>query len=211
MGLKERQIQRYARQLLLPEIGGNGQQALLGAGAVALSAGGAADSVALAYLAAGGSPVRVPPGRAVSKEELGFLFDAEDIGKPAANWLKSALKDFNPDAAREPENMGLLVELPAQVIAPPPWVVMGWGEGGRGGIVYRTAEGCAGCFVHSLSAFTASQPSPAVAAASVALGALAALAFQRCTLGISEPLGGVWLEEGGALSALALSRCEQHA
>lgn len=208
MGLKERQIQRYARQLLLPEIGGKGQQALLDAGAVALSGGGAADSVALAYLAAGGTPVRVPPSRRVSEAELGFLFDAEDIGKPAASWLKSALKDFNPDAARQPRAVGLLAELPAQVISPPPWVVIGWGEGGRGGVIYRTAQGCASCFVQSLTVLSSTGPS---AAASVALGALAALAFQRCTLDLSEPLGGVWLEEDGALSALPLARCEQHA
>src|SRR5437762_2326997 len=130
MALKERQIKRYARQVLLPEVGGKGQEALLGTGAVALSEGGPADSVALAYLAAGGSPVRVPPGRKVSAAEVGFLFDAGDTGKPAASFLKSALKDLNPDAARQPPTMGLLVELPAQVISPPPWVVMGWAEGG---------------------------------------------------------------------------------
>ena len=207
MALKERHIKRYARQILLPDVGGKGQQALLDGGAVALSEGGMADSVALAYLAAGGSPVRVPPNRRVSAAEVGFLFDAEDAGRHAAGLLKSALKDFNPDAARNPPAMGLLVELPAQLIAPPPWVVMGWAEGGRGGLLYRTAEGCAACFVESTRAFDASKPSPA---ASVALGALGALAFQRCTLGISEPLGGLWLEAGGAVTPLPPARCEQH-
>jgi molybdopterin-synthase adenylyltransferase len=207
MALKERQIKRYARQVLLPDVGGKGQEALLNSGAVALSEGGMADSVALAYLAAGGSPVRVPPSRRVSEAEVGFLFDAEDAGKHAASYLKSALKDFNPDAARNPPAMGLLVELPAQLIAPPPWVVMGWAEDGRGGLVFRTPEGCSACFVESLKGLTSAKPS---AAASVALGALGALAFQRCTLGISEPLGGLWLEESGAVTPLQLARCEQH-
>jgi molybdopterin-synthase adenylyltransferase len=207
MALKERQIKRYARQVLLPDVGGKGQQALLDGGAVALSEGGMADSVALAYLAAGGSPVRVPPSRRVSAAEVGFLFDAEDAGQHAASTLKSALRDFNPDAVRNPPAMGLLVEIPAQLLTPPPWVVMGWAEGGCGGLVFRTAQGCASCFVESLKPFTSTTPSPA---ASVALGALGALAFQRCTLGLSEPLGGVWLEESGAVAPLSLARCEQH-
>jgi len=207
MALKERQIRRYARQVLLGEVGGLGQQALLDGGAIALSEGGMADSVALAYLAAGGSPVRVPPNRRVSAAEVGFLFDAEDAGKHAASLLKSALKDFNPDAAREPPSLGLVAELPAQLIIPPPWVVMGWTAAGRGGLIYRTAEGCAACFLETTRGFDSTTPSPA---ASVALGALAALAFQRCTLGISEPLGGLWLEPGGAVTPLPPARCERH-
>ena len=211
MGLEERQIQRYARQILLPEIGGRGQRALLEAGAAALGGGGPADSVALAYLAAGGTPVVAPSHRQVSEAELGFLFGAGDVGKPAAGGFRSALVDFNPDAARQPGAVGLVAELPAQVSAPPPWVVMGWGEGGRGGLLYRTASGCADCFWRALPALSSARPSGAAAAASVARGALGALAFQRCTLDLSEPLGGLWLEEDGRLSPLTLSRCERHA
>ena len=206
MALKNRQVQRYARQILLQEVGGAGQEALLAAGAVALTGGGGADSVGLAYLAAGGSPVRVPASRIVSADEVGFLFDAEDVGKFAGPRLKSALKDFNPDAARDPQSMGLLAELPAQVATPAPWVVIGWGEGGRGGLVYRTASGCALCMLETLRALAPKGPS----AASVALGALAALAYQRCVLRLSEPVGGLWLEESGAISPLAVTRCQEH-
>src|SRR6185295_8128760 len=181
MPLEEHQIRRYARQILLPEVGGRGQQALLDHGAAFPGDGGMADSVALAYLAAGGSPVRVPPGRRAS----GFLFDV-------AGAIESVLQDFNPDAARDPPAMGLLAELPAQLGGPAPWVVMGWTSSGRGGLLYRTAGGCAACFSETAARhFDSPRPSPA---ASVALGALGALAFQRCTLGLSDPLGGLWLE-----------------
>lgn len=56
--LSEAQIQRYSRQILLKEVGGTGQLRLLGA-AVEVWGEGSALDVAAAYLAAGGSPVRV--------------------------------------------------------------------------------------------------------------------------------------------------------
>lgn len=206
--LEEHQIRRYARQILLRDVGGQGQQALLDGGAVATGEGGMAESVALAYLAAGGSPVRVRPHRRVSPAEAGFLFGAQDAGRPAAFALEAALQDLNPDAARSPPSAGLLAELPAPLDAPPPWVMMGWTRDGRGGLVYRTAEGCAACFAQSARGLDSTSPSPG---ASVALGALGALAFQRCLLGISEPLGGLWLEESGAVRPLQLTRCGPHA
>lgn len=54
--MREDQIQRYGRQILLREVGGRGQQKLLERGVVVtLEAPGVSEAVA--YLAAGGSPV----------------------------------------------------------------------------------------------------------------------------------------------------------
>ena len=53
MPLTEHQIERYERQLLLPEVGGRGQQALLRATVRIYGTGKAADEVAT-YLVAGG-------------------------------------------------------------------------------------------------------------------------------------------------------------
>jgi hypothetical protein len=167
---------------------------------------GSAQAVAMAYVAAGGSPVRSPPSRPVGAAEVGFLFDADDIQGPAGAPLESALKALNPDAAKKPDTMSLLAELPAQISAPPPWVLMGW-AGGRGAVVYRLADGCAACFLHTVRPLEVGEGSPA----SVALGALGALIFQRCTLGLSEPLGGMWLSAAGELSPMAVERCPEHA
>jgi hypothetical protein len=61
MGLTERQIRRYARHILLPEVGGKGQERLLAAsvrivGEVALA------NLANAYLQAAGVGTAVEPG-----------------------------------------------------------------------------------------------------------------------------------------------------
>src|SRR5688500_10724077 len=157
MPLKERQVKRYARQVLLKEVGGRGQEALLSTGAAVLGTG-AAQAVALAYAAAAGAPIRVPQNRAVEPSEVGFLLDAQDIGQPLGTLLEGALKDLNPDSVQKPAAAGLLGELPAQVSVPPPWVLIGW-SGERGAVLYRTDDGCAACFMHSMLAVSRGAPS----------------------------------------------------
>lgn len=51
--LSEQQIQRYSRQIILPELGGRGQQTLL-SGTVAVVGSGALSTAAITYLAASG-------------------------------------------------------------------------------------------------------------------------------------------------------------
>ncbi|RBM06027.1 HesA/MoeB/ThiF family protein [Novacetimonas cocois] len=53
MDFSEEEIQRYARHILLPEVGGTGQEALLGASVLIVGAGGLGSPLAL-YLAAAG-------------------------------------------------------------------------------------------------------------------------------------------------------------
>ena len=56
MTLREDQVQRYGRQILLREVGGKGQEKLLNA-TVAVRGEGASLDEAITYLAAGGSPL----------------------------------------------------------------------------------------------------------------------------------------------------------
>lgn len=68
MPLREDQVQRYSRQILLREVGGKGQERLLGA-ALRVEGAGPAIDVALTYLAISGSSVVIQPG-----PRSGFLF-----------------------------------------------------------------------------------------------------------------------------------------
>ncbi|MFA4967083.1 MAG: ThiF family adenylyltransferase, partial [Candidatus Margulisiibacteriota bacterium] len=53
MTLSDKQIERYSRQILLPQVGGKGQEKLLSAKVLIIGAGGLGSPVA-AYLAGAG-------------------------------------------------------------------------------------------------------------------------------------------------------------
>jgi len=101
--LREDQIQRYARHVLLPDVGGRGQQRLLAAAvAVELGAGRAAEVTALAYLAAAGVGRLVLTGDvdgATGDDEIagGVLFGAADRGRPRGEAARARIGALNPD------------------------------------------------------------------------------------------------------------------
>ncbi len=78
--LSEPQIQRYARQLLLRDVGERGQEAL-GAIEVELTLGGAVGAAAAAYLRAGGTEVQAGPGGAGPWAPLTPLLGAPPAGR----------------------------------------------------------------------------------------------------------------------------------
>ncbi len=203
MTLSEDQVVRYSRHILLSALGGKGQERLLATG-VTLTGQGAAQAVAAAYLAASGLKVSAK-GRPVAPEETGFLLAADDVGRPLEAMMRAALLDANPDALGQPSEVGALGELPAGFSGTGPWVALGW-SGNRGGLVYRGRDGCAACFERTAGALS---NGPAGASA-VLLGALGALAFERLALGLSQPLGGLWLSETGEVEPMDLDRCASH-
>lgn len=179
--LTEPQIQRYARQILLREVGGRGQEALL-AHPLEVRGAGPALSVAVTYLAAGGTPLRLPAGFAPG----GFLEGA-------------TLAQFNADAVASSAE-GCLAAAPRLPSGPAPWILLG-----ANGVLFRGEAGCAACFELTAAAL-APDAAPATA---VTVGALAALVAQRLVLGRSEPLGGLaW--DGERLVPLAVDRCPAH-
>ncbi|MHB8873387.1 MAG: ThiF family adenylyltransferase [Myxococcaceae bacterium] len=203
MPLSEAQIVRYSRQILLRTVGGPGQAKLLELGA-ALSGEGSAQATAAAYLAAGGTPLSARE-RPVAPEEAGFLLAAADSGRPLGAMLHASLLDSNPDALAKPPAYGTVGELPASFSGQAPWLALGW-SGRRGALVYRSEQGCAGCFEATAQGLS-NGPS---GASSVLLGALGALAYQRLVLGLAEGLAAFWLEEEGGLSPMELTRCSLH-
>ncbi len=104
MPLTEAQVQRYSRHILLPEVGGGGQERLLGASAlVAFSPeGGGAAAVAAVYLASAGVG-RIgwcPPAGNVETGSLagliGLYVPAGDEYSPSAS-----IAALNPDSRLE--------------------------------------------------------------------------------------------------------------
>lgn len=205
MALSEGDIVRFSRQILLTPVGGRGQEAL-GAASTLLGGAGSAQAVAGAYLAAGGSPV-VLRARPVEPSEVGFLFTAEEVGEDAGTCLKAALMDVLPEGRGGAPPVGRLGELPAGFAGEGPWVALGWVPGSETGVVvYRTAEGCPGCFEETAGEL-ANGPARAI---SVLLGAAGALAYQRLVLGLSEPLGAIQVSAREPLSPWPLRRCGGH-
>lgn len=102
MALREDQIQRYGRQILLREVGGAGQRRFL-EGPVRVDVTGPAAEVAVTYLTAGGSPLVLEPFAGA-----GFL-------------TQSGPESLNPDA----HATGVAVITVAAAPAPGPCVVLG--------------------------------------------------------------------------------------
>jgi hypothetical protein len=199
MALREEQILRYSRQILLKDVGGRGQEALLEGGA-RLEGSGPAGLTAAAYLAGGGTPVVASETR-LAPAAVGFLVSAEDVGRSAAEVLSRVLPDVNPDAAVPPA-AGRIAELPAAWNGEAPWVALG-GDGTRGAVVFRGRQGCVWCFGETVRTLQA----PPMGVLGVALGALGALVFQRLRLGMGPELGGRWLAAPGQVLELELHRC----
>lgn len=104
MSLTDTQLDRYARHIILKEIGGAGQQALLGA-TVALIGAGGIGSPAILYLAAAGvGTLRVIDDDVVDLSNLQrqTLFGTADIGRPKAEVAAERVAAMNPDVTVEP-------------------------------------------------------------------------------------------------------------
>lgn len=101
--LRDDQVRRYARHILLPDIGGRGQERLLAAAiAVEVGPGRAAEVAALTYLAAAGvgrlavlGDTRGPlePAEATS----GILYGSADVGRPRIEAIRTRIAALNGD------------------------------------------------------------------------------------------------------------------
>ena len=119
MTLSDDQLDRYARQIVLKEIGGGGQRKLLAARVVLIGAGGIG-APALQYLAAAGvGTVRVIDDDQVTLDNLQrqILFGIADVGRDKVEVAQEAAARLNPDvrfeAVRErlgPGNVAALIE-----------------------------------------------------------------------------------------------------
>jgi molybdopterin/thiamine biosynthesis adenylyltransferase len=96
--LEDAEVERYSRQLLLPEIGEAGQLGLRRTSAVVVGCGGLGGPAAL-FLAAGGvGRVRLIDPDLVELDNLHrqVAFRSSDVGKPKAELLAQSLRLLNP-------------------------------------------------------------------------------------------------------------------
>ena len=99
MQLTEEQIYRYSRHILLPEVGGLGQEKLLKAKVFCVGVGGLGSPVALYLAAAGLGTIGIADGDQVDISNLQrqVLHYTEDIGKPKTHSAREKLEKLNPD------------------------------------------------------------------------------------------------------------------
>jgi adenylyltransferase/sulfurtransferase len=99
MSLNEDQIERYSRQILLPKVGGKGQEKLLAAKVLVIGVGGLGSPVA-AYLAGAGVGVLgLVDSDSVELNNLHrqIVYSTDDVGKKKAEAAKARLERVNPD------------------------------------------------------------------------------------------------------------------
>jgi adenylyltransferase/sulfurtransferase len=97
MALREDQIRRYSRHVLLPELGGVAQAKLLD-GAVAIERLDAAGQAAALYLAAAGVGTLVVADERVVAAP-GPLFESEDVGRPCREAARARVAALNGDCS----------------------------------------------------------------------------------------------------------------
>lgn len=102
--MKDEQLERYARHLVLREIGGAGQRALLDATVLVAGAGGIGSPVIQYLAAAGVGRLRVVDDDQVSLSNLQrqTLFATRDVGATKVAMAANTVQRLNPDVRVEP-------------------------------------------------------------------------------------------------------------
>lgn len=99
MDFTEEQIQRYARHILLPEVGGVGQEKLLGASVLCVGAGGLGSPLLMYLAAAGVGTIGIIDDDVVDLSNLQrqIVHTTARIGVAKVDSARQALLDINPD------------------------------------------------------------------------------------------------------------------
>lgn len=106
MTLSDEQLDRYARHIILKEIGGAGQARMLSADVAVIGAGGIGSPAILYLAAAGVGTIRVIDDDAVALSNLQrqIMFGTADVGAPKAEAAMAAVARINPDVKLIPIN-----------------------------------------------------------------------------------------------------------
>ncbi|HVB76693.1 MAG TPA: molybdopterin-synthase adenylyltransferase MoeB [Candidatus Nitrosotalea sp.] len=93
------QVQRYARHLILPEVGGKGQMKLLNTSVLLLGAGGLGSPAALYLAAAGVGKIGIVDFDSVDATNLQrqILHGVDDLGRLKVDSAADSMRAMNPD------------------------------------------------------------------------------------------------------------------
>lgn len=118
MSLGEEQIERYSRQIILPNIGGKGQEKLLNAKVLIIGAGGLGSPSALYLASAGIGTIGIVDSDAVELNNLQrqILHSTQNIGKNKVESAKERLNAINPGVKVVAYHMRLTSENILEVI-----------------------------------------------------------------------------------------------
>lgn len=113
------ELKRYARHIVLPEVGGAGQQRLKAARALVIGAGGLGAPVLQYLAAAGAGTLSVVDDDAVSLSNLQrqVIHDTASIGRPKVESVAGAIKRINPHVRVEPHAVRLTPDNAAELLA----------------------------------------------------------------------------------------------
>lgn len=112
MNLREDQIERYSRQIILPQVGGKGQERLLSAKVLIIGAGGLGSPCALYLASSGIGKIGIVDSDAVELNNLQrqILHSTCNVGKPKVESAKERLNALNPDVEVIPYQLRLTSE-----------------------------------------------------------------------------------------------------
>ncbi|MEO8602165.1 MAG: ThiF family adenylyltransferase [bacterium] len=192
MALSDAQIDRYSRQIILPEVGGAGQQRLLAA-AWTIIGNGALAATAARYLAGAGIGALTLVGG-----------DAEALAHELALLNPDVAVAIAPAPAAEPGRSGGSPRRIAADLGPaaldalarayPCDVLIAAGTTAVGGWLHVAAEtrGCAGCAMRTAAAIQFAGPATPSPIAAGVLGAVVALEAIKHSLGLASIDGDAW-------------------
>ena len=119
MSLSDDQIERYARHIVLSQVGGEGQRKLLDARVLVIGAGGLGSPVIMYLAAAGVGTIGVIDDDDVDLSNLQrqVLHRTPDVGRPKTESAANAVGDLNPDVNLIRHHFRINAENAASLIA----------------------------------------------------------------------------------------------
>lgn len=118
MSLRDDQIERYSRQILLPNVGGKGQEKLLNAKVLIIGAGGLGSPCALYLASAGIGKIGIVDSDKVELNNLQrqILHSTQTVGRQKVESAKERLSAVNPDVEVITYNLRLTSENIMEII-----------------------------------------------------------------------------------------------